>query len=223
MKVTTDSCLFGAWVAREVKAKSPALRNMLDIGTGSGLLTLMLAQKNPSLIIDAIEIDKNAFEQAKENIQASPFINKIYLRHGDIFHEPYDRKYDIVISNPPFYENELRSENTRKNIAHHDESFSLENLLPVIKDRLLADSNFYLLLPYKRKKEIELLFKKNNLFFSKVVLVRQSVNHDYFRLLIAGSLYDDTEIVESEMSIRGETDQYTSEFVSLLKDYYLHL
>src|SRR6185295_13602373 len=144
MKVTTDSCLFGAWVAREVEPKSHAVRNMLDIGTGSGLLTLMLAQKNPSLIIDAIEIDKNAFEQARENVLASPFTNKIYLRHGDIFHDPNDRKYDIIISNPPFYENELRSENTRKNIAHHDESFSLENLLPVIKNRLLADSSFYL-------------------------------------------------------------------------------
>lgn len=223
MKVTTDGCLFGAWAAREIKALSHTTRNMLDIGTGTGLLTLMVVQKNPQLIIDAIEIDKAAFLQAKENISGSPFKNKIYLKHADILSNPYERKYDVLISNPPFYEKELASSDKSKNIAHHDESLTLEQLLPVIKNRLLADSRFYLLLPYKRKTEIEQLLKKNNLSFSKIVSVRQSPKHGHFRLLIEGRLYEDFEPETSELTIRAEDDQYTAEFTRLLKDYYLHL
>ena len=167
MKVTTDACLFGAWAAREILGwqsvitpQEPGKRNMLDIGTGTGLLTLMIAQKNPHLIIDSFEIDENAYVQAKENILASSFKNKFYIRHTDILKEPSLREYDIVISNPPFYENELKSGNKLKNIAHHDEGLPLEELLPVIKNCLHSTSKFYLLLPFKRKKEIEMLLDK---------------------------------------------------------------
>ncbi|MBL7740042.1 MAG: methyltransferase [Chitinophagaceae bacterium] len=223
MKVTTDACLFGAWVAREVLARSHTIRNMLDIGTGTGLLTLMLAQKNPGLVVDAIEIDKATYEQAKENIAASPFKNKIYLEHGDILNEPYQRKYDIIISNPPFYEKELLSASSRKNVAHHNEGLLLEDLLPVIKNRLLAASRFYLLLPYKRKKEIDDLLKKNSLYFTKIVSVRQSVNHDHFRLMIEGALYNDHHAEETDIAIKDENDQYTPGFIKLLNEYYLYL
>lgn len=230
MKVTTDACLFGAWAAREIISWQSVItpqrlgnRNMLDIGTGTGLLTLMIAQKNPHLIIDSFEIDKNAVEQAKENVQASQFKNKFYVWHKDILKEQYLRKYDIVISNPPFYENELKSTNTLKNIAHHDEGLPLEKLLPVIKSCLQAVSKFYLLVPYKRKKEVEALLQKDSLHPTKIVSVRQSVDHDHFRLMIEGSLFKDYEAEESEISITERDGQYTTEFVKLLIDYYLYL
>jgi tRNA1Val (adenine37-N6)-methyltransferase len=223
MKVTTDGCLFGAWAAREVKARSHDVRNMLDIGVGTGLLSLMVAQENPHLIIDGAEIDKNAYTQAKENIVSAPFKNKIYISNSDIRDDVSGRKYDIVVCNPPFYENELQSGNAAKNIAHHDSGLLLQELLPIIKSKLVADSSFYLLLPYKRRTEVEELFQKNNLFFTKKILVRQSVKHDYFRLLIAGSLWDDVITEETEMSVRDEQGDYTTEFTKLLKDYYLQL
>ena len=230
MKVTTDACLFGAWAAREIVSWQSVInpqqlgkRNMVDIGTGTGLLTLMIAQKNPHLIIDSFEIDKNAYEQAKENIKASPFKNKFCVWHNDILEERSLRKYDIVISNPPFYEKELKSVNTVKNIAHHNDSLPLEKLLPVIKSCLQAVSKFYLLLPYKRKKEIESLLQKNSLHPTKIVSVRQSVNHEFFRLMLEGSLFNDYEAEVSEISITESDGQYTPEFVKLLKDYYLYL
>ncbi|MGZ8510909.1 MAG: tRNA1(Val) (adenine(37)-N6)-methyltransferase, partial [Chitinophagaceae bacterium] len=111
MKVTTDGCLFGAWVAGEVKNRSHDTRNMLDIGVGTGLLSLMVAQKNPHLIIDGAEIDKSAYTQAKENILSAPFKNKIYISNSDIRDGVFGTNYDIVVSNPPFYENELQSGN----------------------------------------------------------------------------------------------------------------
>ena len=92
MKVTTDGCLFGAWAAREIKGSSHDNRNMLDIGVGTGLLTLMVAQKNPHLIIDGVEIEKGAYSQSLENIQSASFPNKIYLFNEDIHDFPSERK-----------------------------------------------------------------------------------------------------------------------------------
>jgi len=223
MKVTTDSCLFGAWVAREVNNKKREVKNMLDIGTGTGLLTLMVAQKNPHLVIDSIEIDSNAYTQANENILEAGFRNEIRISNSDIHDDIAGRKYDVIVCNPPFYANELKSGDSLKNLAHHDNGLLLEDLLPVIKARLAIEGFFYLLLPYKRKNELESLFRKNQLYPTKKISVRQSVKHDYFRLQVEGSLHDDKPVTENEISICNETGDYTSEFINLLKDYYLYL
>ena len=95
MKVTTDGCFFGAWVARQLSEEHPHTRTMLDIGTGTGVLTLMAAQKNPQLIIDAIEIDESAFNQARENISEAGFKNKVRVFHGDIHRDMSGKKYDV--------------------------------------------------------------------------------------------------------------------------------
>ena len=223
MKVTTDSCLFGAWVAREVQNKKVNLRTMLDIGVGTGLLTLMIAQKNPQLIIDGIEIDENAWTQAKENISEAGFNNEIRVSNGDIYQHISENKYDVIVCNPPFYENELKSTNSLKNVAHHDKGLLLEDLLPIINARLSINSIFYLLLPFKRKKEIETLFERNHLYATKKISVSQSVKHDFFRLFIEGKRNEETLTEENEMSICYETGEYTTEFIHLLKDYYLYL
>ena len=109
MKVTTDACLFGAWVAEEDKSEKIITKNVLDIGTGTGLLSLMYAQKNSLANIDAIEIDEDAYIQAKENVAASPFAERINIIHDDIKRFTFSKKYDCIISNPPFYEKEIRS------------------------------------------------------------------------------------------------------------------
>lgn len=223
MKVTTDGCLFGAWVAQQVSEEQHDAKDMMDIGTGTGLLTLMVAQKNPRLIIDAIEIDDNACKQARQNIAEAGLKNEIRVLHDNIHHEKSGKKYDIIVSNPPFYENEIKSANNQKNLAHHDNGLLLEDLLPVMKTRLNDNGVFYLLLPYKRKNEIELLFRKNHLYPSKKILVRQSAKHEYFRLLIEGKMHEQQTIAESETSICDESGNYTSEFIDLLKDYYLYL
>jgi len=102
MKVTTDACLFGAWVADDIKSKVDQPQHALDIGAGTGLLSLMIAQKNPALFIDAIEIDPGAATQANENILSSPWRNRLKIIEGDIRNFPTDYSYDILISNPPF-------------------------------------------------------------------------------------------------------------------------
>ena len=226
MKVTTDACLFGAWVAEEVRSQESGVgsRQSLDIGIGTGLLSLMLAQKNQEALIVGVEIDEDAEKQAKENINASPWKDRIEVLEGDVKDYNFPEKFDLIISNPPFYENEIRSATDSKNVAHHSENLTLKELLAIIKDNLSKTGSFFLLLPYKRNEEIKKLLKDNELSFSKILFVRQSVKHDYFRIFIKGSLNAEEKETEfDELSIRDDKQQYTNEFVNLLKDYYLHL
>lgn len=225
MKVTTDACLFGAWVADEVKSQKLKIKSLLDIGTGTGLLSLMLAQKNREIKIDGIEIDKETADQAKENVNASVWNDRINIIETDARSFSPKNKYDLIISNPPFYENELKSGSEKKNTAHHSSSLTLQELLSIIKEYLNDDGYFFLLLPYKRNEEIKNLFKDHQLHISKIVFVRQSTKHDFFRIMLKGKIngqqVDETEI--EEFSIWDEKQNYTPEFVDLLKDYYLHL
>jgi len=243
MKVTTDACLFGAWAAERVRSReygvqSPeygvlsqasitdrmegGVEKVLDIGTGTGLLSLMIAQKKNTLI-DAIEIDKDAFEQAGENIKGSPWKDNINIYHADAKQFLSPSKYDVIISNPPFYENELKSGDVKKNIAHHA-GLTLQQLFTTIRKNLSTGGKFFLLLPYKRNQEAEKLMHAHDLTILQQIFVRQSVNHACFRIMIEGRHKQAEERpVINEISIWNDQQQYTSEFAELLKDYYLYL
>ena len=231
MKVTTDACLFGAWMAdivgsREsgVKSKSTPRKNILDIGCGTGVLSLMLAQKTDA-DIDAIEIDDEAAEQARENEQACSFRNTIQVINADARNYQFEKKYDLIISNPPFYENELKSSSPKKNTAHHSNNLTLDELFIIIQKNLKPGGVFFMLLPFKREDEIRMLIDDAGMKILKMVLVRQSVNHHYFRIMIMGELKSNeySEMEFDEIVICNERQQYTEEFVRLLDDYYLYL
>lgn len=225
MKVTTDGCLFGAWVAKKMAEHTGTSLRLLDIGTGTGLLSLMIAQKNPDCSIDAVEIDNNAYEQAIENIIASPRKENIRVVQADIKSFEPGKKYDTIFCNPPFYENELKAEDEKRNIAHHDGGLSFNELFAIIKQRLSPEGHFYLLLPYKRNEEIRKLALEHQFELVQLTFVKQSVNHGYFRIMLCGKLPSEKkgETVIEEMAIKDNNDNYTPAFVSLLKDYYLYL
>ena len=220
MKVCTDACLFGAWVADELTSISQA-GNYLDIGAGTGLLSLILAQKT-SAFIDAVEIDKAAFEQAKENIYQSPWREKISIINTDINAFDTNKKYDCIISNPPFFEGDLKSSNSNKNAAKHDTTLTLQQLLQVVDKTLQQEGYFAILLPYHRTDFFIEAAAKSTLFLSKKVLVKQTPGHDYFRVILL--FRRQQKIVSNEeIIIKDETNNYTEAFVGLLKDYYLFL
>lgn len=230
MKVTTDGCLFGAWVADVIKKEKLVINNSLDIGTGTGLLSLMLLQKNPELQVDAIEIDKEAAEQATQNATASPWADRIRIYNTDIKKFQSTAPYDLIISNPPFYENELKSEKSEKNIAHHSNKLQLKDLLTIIKNKLSPEGVFCLLLPYKRNAEAKILLNETGLSVTQMTFVRQTTQHDFFRIMIIGKLAtpEPVETIIDEISIKDnllmeQQMQYSSSFVKLLHDYYLHL
>lgn len=222
MKVTTDSCFFGAWAAMEIQNAKCEIKNVLDIGTGTGLLSLMIAQKK-NVQIDAVEIETNAAEQAQENVHGTPWKDRIQVFNENILSFHPDKKYDCIICNPPFYEKELASEDQTKNVAHHSSQLTISQILPVIQQNLNAGGIFFLMLPYKRKEQIEKLISKNELHVAKSVILKQSARHWPFRVIVMGTKGVIETAKPIEISVCNEPQHYTKEFSDLLKDYYLYL
>jgi tRNA1Val (adenine37-N6)-methyltransferase len=234
LKVSTDSCLFGAWTAEEVRGKRYEVRNaegslathyspltILDIGTGTGLLMLMLAQKSDALI-DGIEIDEPSYQQAEENIEASSWKSRMQVFHADVKQFSFSKKYDLILSNPPFYEGDLKSGAANRNVAMHDAGLKLDELITVVDANLSENGSFAVLLPYVRAERMIELANASDLHLHTHVQVKQSVTHGYFRSLLLFSRTK-TEPTVEELAIKDKDNQYTNEFTGLLKDYYLYL
>ncbi len=219
MKVCTDACLFGAYIANEIQQLP--VKNILDIGTGTGLLTLMLAQKT-SATIDAVEIDAAAFTQGKQNIEQSPWIEKIAIYNSDILQFKTNKKYDCIISNPPFFEADLKSGDEKKNFAKHDTSLTFTALLNVVTENLSPAGFFSVLLPFHRSNYFEAEAAKINFNLIKKILIKQTPKHNHFRSILIFSTKK-LETIQEEIIVKNEEENYSAKFIELLKDYYLHL
>lgn len=217
MKVSTDSCLFGAWVASI--QNNP--KNVLDIGGGTGLLTLMLAQKSNSFF-DCVEIENECFEQLKSNINLSKWKDQCSIFNEDIIKFKPEKKYDLIISNPPFYENQLSSTVDKINLARHHSGLLLVDLFEVVEKNITDDGSFFLLLPESRRKECIEKASALNFFPEYIVDVKQTNKHNIFR-----SMFCFTKVCKppriNEIIIKENEGNYSDVFVSLLKDYYFSL
>ena len=223
MKVTTDACLFGAWASEDIR-KQELKGSLLDVGTGTGLCSLMIAQKNEQLMIDAIEIDAAAAGQALENVTASAYSASVKVIHGDASGHAYKKKYDIIISNPPFYDNDLTSPDRRINDARHNTGLKTEKLISIFSDHLSDNGDVYLLLPAIREKEICDLLEKNEFFIRKRIHVFQTPGHPHFRVMLHFKLkHAKHGAVKENIFIKDENGNYSAAFTSLLQDYYLQL
>lgn len=217
LKVCTDACLFGAWVAHQLTSNPPT--SILDIGTGTGLLSLQLAQKLPSAFIDAVELDPAAAAQATQNAAATNF--NIQVHNTDI--KNYGgKKYQHIISNPPFFENDLKSEHALKNQAMHSTTLTLHNLFSCVDDLLEPAGSFSVLLPFARANEVEDLAKANGFNVAHKTVVQQTPNHAPFRVMYIFGKTAFVTATETSIVIK-ENDSYTPAFIAYLKDYYLFL
>lgn len=217
MKVTTDACLFGAWA----NSKIISAENLLDIGAGTGLLSLMLSQ-NRSIKIDAIEIESSCHVQLRQNIQDSPFRSTINAIRGDIKDWETETRYQVVISNPPFYEKQLKSDQASVNLARHGDGLTLEALFSHAKRLMSSQGFFYVLMPFYRKAECLDMADKFQLFPVSVADVKQSPFHDPFRVMIQfSSTNGDTE--NETIIIKKNASAYADAFKLLLQQYYLNL
>jgi len=225
MKVSTDACIFGAAVAESIADSGfkhiSTVENYLDIGTGTGLLSLIVAQKTMA-IIDAVELDKAACEQASENFKASPFKERLSIYHTGILDFKSSKKYEVIFSNPPFYEGDLLSPDKQINAAKHDTALTLLQLLMVAASLLKSDGVFAVLLPYHRVNECIEKAIGQGLYLEEKILVRHSIKHAYFRGILF-FVKQHIATVTRELVIKNEEGIYTAGFTSLLEDYYLHL
>jgi tRNA1Val (adenine37-N6)-methyltransferase len=221
MKVCTDSCLFGAYIADKIEKKIIQPKRILDIGSGTGLLSLMIAQKSKAKI-DAVEIDESSFKQTKENFLESPWNKQLQAVYANVKTWNASVKYDLIISNPPFFENDLKSENKNKNLAKHRDGLTLKELLRSIKNNLETNGNFAVLLPFHRTEYFKAISAENNFYLRDELLIKQTPFHSYFR----GILFFETkpgQTISKELVIKDNTENYTEDFIFLLKDYYLKL
>lgn len=217
MKVCTDSCIFGAYV--EVKNA----RQILDIGTGTGLLSLMAAQRSEA-VIDAVEIEQEAAIQAEENIRLSPWKDRIRLLKTDIKQFIPDRveKYDVIICNPPFFSKSLRSESKQKNLALHGDELKLEDLVMVSLPSLEKHGKLWVLLPEYESKKLTTIALKQGLHLTHRLFIRERANEKIIRVITCFGRQKG-EISSADLVIRNERGHYSSSFIKLLKEYYLEM
>jgi len=218
MKVCTDACILGAWFAEKI----PSYSMVLDVGSGTGLLMLMLAQKNKAKI-SGIEIDLPAYKQLKENIEQSKWHERLKAFPGDVRTHSFTEKFDFIIANPPFFENDLFSPVDEKNIAKHSKELSLEELIKVIDINLDASGSFGILSPYPRAAYFEELALQHHFFLKEKLSVRQTPSHHFFRSIMHFSRNKENMPDAFELCIHNEQGKYSNEFVELMKDYYLYL
>lgn len=216
MKVSTDACIQGAWTPI-----TQQVHRVLDIGTGTGLLSLMLAQRATDIQVDAVELDANAAIQAVDNVSVSPWSSRVSVYQADIKNYAAEEQYDMIIVNPPFFQNDLKGEQASRNMARHNDSLSYEDLFSVLEKWQHEEGYSSVLLPTSEFEQWEqLLNSKGWSVFSKL-LIKPRATRPYNRvvgLCKKGALSNATE----ELCIYGE-EGYTERFKELLKPFYLHL
>ena len=219
MKVCTDACILGAWFAD----KAPAWSSVLDIGSGTGLLMLMLAQKHKGEI-RGIELDLNAFRQLQDNIGQSPWRQMLRVFPGDARTFSFPGKFDFIITNPPFYEGDLPAATQEANLARHSKELTLSELLGVIDANLSAEGSFGILLPSHRTAWFEEQATAHFGFsLRERLLVRQTPRHDFFRSILYFSRHREKFAPTAELTIQDNDGVYSDDFTELMRDYYLYL
>jgi len=216
MKVTTDACLFGALIGKSEK------ENVLDIGAGTGLLSLMIAQRFPSIKIDAIEIDESAYNQAIDNVKKSSWSDRITLHHQAIQQYEVEKQYDLLVTNPPFFPEHLKSPDAQKNKALHTDSLPFSDLLKSIKRLLKPDGTLQIMLPAVQYQDFKKMASHLNLRPIQEIKIYNKPDKPIFRV-IAEMSFQETDLKTSEIYITDSKGDYTEDFQSLLKDYYLKL
>jgi tRNA1Val (adenine37-N6)-methyltransferase len=219
MKVSTDSCLFGAWLSKEIIPSLSNIHHVLDIGAGTGLLMLMQAQEH-MIAIDGIELDNSAYQQALSNIELSHWKDRLQLFKGDVISFEFGYRYDLIISNPPFYENNLKPLSHSKASAMHDATLNLGLLLGVIEKNINHEGYFALLIPFYRFEEMKDLFLSKDFYLHKVSHVRHQEGHKFIRSMVLLSRKP-AEATIQYITIKEKDGAYTNAFKELLYNYYL--
>ena len=220
MKVTTDACVFGAWI------KGPAMGRVLDAGTGTGLLALMLAQRFDQLEITGVELEESAFRDAVFNFSQSPFANRLRAVHSDIGCYVHECSFDAVVCNPPFFLNSLPSgDKPRKMARHVSDVFSVDGFLDAVTRLLRMDGKLFLMLPPVEAKVWLGKAAERRIYPVSICCLRHDRMRRPHRLLIEMNRQQDDSIppcVESELHII-ENGSYSEQMRGMLSPFYLHL
>lgn len=221
MKVGTDGVLLGAWATLENNPYS-----ILDIGTGTGLISLMLGQRSNAEQIDALEIDENAYEQCVENFENSNWGDRLFCYHAsfqEFVEEIYEEEeYDLIVSNPPFYTTQYKSENEQRDLARFEDALPFEHLLQGSELLLSENGIFCTIIPFSEEENFISIANHFGLFPFKITRVKGTPTSEIKRSLLAfGKTEKQIEI--NELIIETSRHQYTQEYIELTQDFYLKM
>lgn len=222
MKVGTDGVLLGAW--------APLINNpynILDIGAGTGLISLMLAQRSSAEHIDAIEIDEDAYEECVENFENSPWGDRVYCFHADL--EEYtdelfaeEEEYDLIVSNPPFYSENYSSGNEKRDQARFQEALPFDMLIECSQALLSENGIFAVIIPFKEETNFISLCESVNLFPLKITRVKGNEHTEIKRSLLAFTRVKQDPLID-ELIIEIERHVYTQKYKNLTQEFYLKM
>ena len=217
MKVGTDAVLLGSWV------NVGDAQSILDVGTGTGIIALMLAQKSKAQI-DAIDIDESAYIQAKQNVENCKWHDRIHVYHQSLqqFAREHTRSYDLIVSNPPYFIDSSKANEEARTAARHTDSLPFVELLDSVIQLLnKKNGRFCVILPYKEAELFRDLAAQRKLALDKILRVKTRTDKPDKRLLMQFE-FNPTSFSESSLVIEvGERHEYSAEYKELTKDYYL--
>ncbi|MFM2213890.1 MAG: hypothetical protein RL427_1153 [Bacteroidota bacterium] len=220
MKVGTDGVLLGAWCPVNHKPFS-----ILDLGTGTGVIALMLAQRSMAEQIDAIEIDEEAYEQAVDNFENSPWSDRLFCFHAglDEFMEEPEDEYDLIVSNPPFYSEDFKTTHEQRNLARFQDAMPFEDLVEAA-DLLLSENGvFAVIIPFKEEERFIDLCATFELFPVRVTRIKGTPETPIIRSLLAFKRYELSTLTAEELVIETARHQYTEDYIALTQDFYLKM
>jgi len=219
MKIGTDGVLLGAWTSVDHNPFS-----ILDVGAGTGVLSLMLAQRSHAETIEAIEIDDAAFEQAAENFENSPWGDRLFCYHAGFneFVEEIDDEYDLIVSNPPFYTENYKTESKQRDLARFSDALPFEHLLHGTAKLLSENGIASFIIPFTEETSFIAIAEKVGLFPNRITRVKGTPNTEIKRSLLTFS-FTKTNIETSELIIDTSRHQYTEDYINLTKDFYLKM
>ena len=219
MRVGTDGILLGAWVDVEHATR------ILDIGTGCGLIALMMAQRNSAARIDAIEIDAAAARQATENVASSPWSESISVLNESLddfaCNDGPERRYDLIVCNPPFFAGSTLSADDRRKAARHGEQLTFEQLFKSVKQLLLPDGRLAIIVPFDRLDESKQLASAFDLSITKLVDVAPLTDLPPNRMLIEFANDKKSQPINSRIAVYQSRGLYSQEFWAITRHYYL--
>ena len=220
MKIGTDGVLLGTWAPIDTRPNS-----ILDIGTGTGIIALMLAQRCDAQQIDALEIDENAYENAVDNFESCPWSDRLFCFHAglDEFVEEPEDEYDLIVSNPPFYVEDYRSDNAQRDLARFQEAMPFEDLVEAAALLLSENGVFAVIIPFKEEEIFLALAKEYELFPIKITRVKGTHETQIVRSLLAFRRYELAVLTADELVIEINRHEYTDDYIALTKDFYLKM
>ena len=219
MKIGTDGVLLGAWCPIENNPK-----RILDIGSGTGIIALMLAQRSSADQIDAIEIEENAFEECVENFERSPWSDRLFCFHAgldELMDDPED-EYDIIVSNPPFYKDSNASDDIYRALARSENSLPFELLIEAADLLLSEDGILAVIIPRKEEDSFVNLCKKYELFPCEILRVKGNENSNEIRSLLSFKRKI-SRVNTDYLTLEISRNSYTEEYKKLVSDFYLKM